>query len=104
VGHTLLRPYFARSICAAAGHDVICSPSIHRGGSRADAGRASPCLCSEEVQLEDGDVLEADAEAGGDGWTGLYLDKETNMPSFSCRQKSQMSPAPAPAAVGTPGQ
>jgi hypothetical protein len=54
--------------------------------------------------LEDGDVLEADAEAGGDGWTGLDLDKETNMPSFSCRQKAQMSPAPAPAAVGTPGQ
>jgi hypothetical protein len=42
--------------------------------------------------LEDGGVKDGDAEANGDGWTGLDLDKETNMPSFS----AQMSPAPAP--------
>lgn len=47
--------------------------------------------------------VDEEAEAGG-GWKGLDLDEDTNMPSFSCRQKAHMPPpAATPAAAAAPG-
>lgn len=51
--------------------------------------------------VEDGEAAETGCCGGG--WKGLDLDDETSMPSFSCRQKAQMPPAPAPAAAAAPG-